>query len=945
MNKCTRFWIAALVVALLGACTSIESPFPPEPGTPGQETATAPFTPPPSPTPTPDGRMPKVVAELDLGLAEGDAYWPSAVAADGDRAYVLCQHIEDVADGPMGITVVDLLARRAIQTWPLEGQATGPLSVAGGRVYLYQEVGAGQRLVALDAYTGRILATAETEYLRSEDPLAVDVARQRLYVPLQRTLLVHHSETLREVARLAYPLETGERHIVLDPQGDRIYISLEAGLYAYRASDLTALWQAQTPAGRIVELVLDVGRGHILAQVALEREGQTASSLLIYSADGNLEGQLSPQGWPQGWKPVWADGEAGRIVLQAYDYSSVVAPVLTLWMADWQGQAVSTLSQAPLRWADAKVAAPLGREELFLLGWRTHRLSQLRAVDLEPIAQIALGVQLANVTVERGGRRLWVNSSAGDVYELNGTRAMQGELEVIRRLEGAGAGPLSLYRPGEWLLAAMADSDPWRVSAVDLERWQVSRVITGGTEIALDTRRARALVGSRSGTYPPQQGAVQVWDLARGERVGEVPLGGPPAYNPLRDEIVVGGYSAHVFDAESLAFKHSLTPDIDAQTCKGCTGQPAVTSVSVLPDLNLLALHMTITAAGKGPGVLPPPRFFALDTLEPVSNTVTYWQTCGGQTLFWPARDGRVFQNVLFSRYLYQANVAVRRAEDGALLAWRDGLSADLLSPDGRVLFDRRGAEWLAVDTLIWEPLGSVPWQCVHTYDAEANLFYALEGSTVRLLAPKWGEPLSAATPAPSQPRQAVRALCLSPAYAQDGMLFAVDDDGLYRSRDRGESWERLEDGLPAMDSRYGYHLTLAVSPAFAEDRTLFLGGWLGGYEGGSGGSQGLGVWRSIDGGDSWEPSWAGLVHLNVEKLVISPRFADDGGLLAYCRYVNLIEGDAGKSLFRSSDRGESWEMVAQLSQRDPITKELPAPEEVLTPARGDLEGMGSRIR
>ena len=928
--------IAVMALWLLTSCTLEITP-PPEP-------AATPTTPPSAaptlvlPTPTPAGSLPTVIARLDLGLEIGDAYWPYSAVVDGDMAYVLCQRIGDLDEGVPGLAVVDLAAEQVRHLWPLEVRPIGPLTVAAGRVVLLTESDEGTRWLALDPESGvgpnaRVVATAEIDgFIRYSDPLTVDPTAERLYVSLQEGVLLLDARTLEPLGTLPLPDQPGERRLIVDVPGDRLYLAVGAELRAYRESDLTLLWQEQAPVQRVLALALDAGREHLIVQGVAEGGSPGSASLFIYSNQGALQAQVTPEGRTDPWLLTWADISSGRIVLQAQDYGAVGIPMLELWAIDEQGKPLSD----PQRWPNAQVVAPApGAQHLYLLGREDHRLTRIRAEDLEIDARATLGVQLGHLVVGDGGRRIWVNSTAGDLFELDAEHAAQGQLRVVRQLANVGSGRLHLYPPGGLLLATLAEGDPQRVSVIDLEHWRLSHVITGGNEIALDTRRARALVGNRTPLYPPHQGTVEVWDLVRGERVGALPMGGPPAYNPLRDEIIIAGYGAQVFDAETLQAVRSLTPDIDAQTCPGCTGQPAAIGVSVAVEHNLLMLHMTITTAGKGPGTLPPPRFFALDTLEPVSHAVTYWQACGGGLMLWPPIDGRILHSEHFSRYVAYANTVVQSAADGEILDWRDGLAIDLLTPDGRVALTRRGDEWLALDTAHWQPLGAIEPQCVHAYASEADLFYALSGSELRVLSPRWGEPLAQPAPSARAPQGSVSALRLAPTDGQELDLFAVTDDGLYRAHDM-ETWQRLSDALPGLDATRGLHLSVAVSPDYAQDGTLFVGGWLGSF---GAGNQGLGVWRSNDGGETWQPMWRGLMHLNVETLAISPRFAEDGTLLAYCQYTDLLGGDSGRSLFRSDDGGASWRLIERVSQSDAATRSLSAADDILAPMRISADG------
>jgi photosystem II stability/assembly factor-like uncharacterized protein len=123
-----------------------------------------------------------------------------------------------------------------------------------------------------------------------------------------------------------------------------------------------------------------------------------------------------------------------------------------------------------------------------------------------------------------------------------------------------------------------------------------------------------------------------------------------------------------------------------------------------------------------------------------------------------------------------------------------------------------------------------------------------------------------------------VNAIAISPRFAEDGTIVVGTNAGPFLSRDRGATWK-------AARGETGALLTLAAGP----DGLLLAG------------AAQTGVFRSEDGGASWEPSSEGLAaHLFVQ-LAVSPRFAADRTLYS----VSLDDG-----LTRSRDAGESWERI-----------------------------------
>jgi len=115
-------------------------------------------------------------------------------------------------------------------------------------------------------------------------------------------------------------------------------------------------------------------------------------------------------------------------------------------------------------------------------------------------------------------------------------------------------------------------------------------------------------------------------------------------------------------------------------------------------------------------------------------------------------------------------------------------------------------------------------------------------------------------------------------AVDQDGYLYVgTDRDGIFVSKNRGDSWEQTNNGLIDMQvsclgtNKNGY---------------VFVGA-----EGGQG------ISRSIDSGQNWELANGGLCNTSVESIAIN---ADD--------QVFASVEDLG--VFRSVDNGESWETV-----------------------------------
>ena len=180
------------------------------------------------------------------------------------------------------------------------------------------------------------------------------------------------------------------------------------------------------------------------------------------------------------------------------------------------------------------------------------------------------------------------------------------------------------------------------------------------------------------------------------------------------------------------------------------------------------------------------------------------------------------------------------------------------------------------------------------------------------------------------------------------GVSYGREDGGgvVYRSADGGETWQPVGSGLseyslftlatvpgqslsfyagtdgglwefevaqggPAEPGtwesggpRGGRAQALAVSPAFASDGVAFTGAW---FYGRPSTETGLGVLKSTDGGQTWQPSSSGMENVYYSSAVhayaFSPDFAADRTVFAA----------TWGGLFRSTDGGENWRWLTRL--------------------------------
>ena len=141
---------------------------------------------------------------------------------------------------------------------------------------------------------------------------------------------------------------------------------------------------------------------------------------------------------------------------------------------------------------------------------------------------------------------------------------------------------------------------------------------------------------------------------------------------------------------------------------------------------------------------------------------------------------------------------------------------------------------------------------------------------------------------------------CLVMAPGRSGRLYQQNHCGMYRSDDGGRSWDSIEAGLP---STFGF-------PAVAHPRdpeTLFLLPLNGDTAGRYVPDGRAAVWRTRDGGAGWEALRRGLPQGNAFFGVLRQAMAADR-----LDPVGVYAGTNTGTLFASADEGENWTVAAQ---------------------------------
>lgn len=134
---------------------------------------------------------------------------------------------------------------------------------------------------------------------------------------------------------------------------------------------------------------------------------------------------------------------------------------------------------------------------------------------------------------------------------------------------------------------------------------------------------------------------------------------------------------------------------------------------------------------------------------------------------------------------------------------------------------------------------------------------------------------------------------------AAAGHLFGPNEErGVYRTRDGGETWERvlyIDENTGAID--------MAMDPG--DPNTLFAAmyqrrrtPW-----GFSASGPGSGLYRTLDGGDTWHELTDGLPEGDKGRIGVDV-YRRDGNIV----YVRVESSGEGRGVYRSTDRGETWE-------------------------------------
>lgn len=137
-------------------------------------------------------------------------------------------------------------------------------------------------------------------------------------------------------------------------------------------------------------------------------------------------------------------------------------------------------------------------------------------------------------------------------------------------------------------------------------------------------------------------------------------------------------------------------------------------------------------------------------------------------------------------------------------------------------------------------------------------------------------------------------------AGGENDLIYQQNHQGVFRSPDGGRSWDEITAGLP---SSFGF--PIAVHPRDAA--TIWVLPLNGDTAGRYPPDASAAVWKSTDGGESWTAKQAGLPAENCFFTVLRQAMTTDGQDPA-----GVYFGTNTGSVFASADEGESWAEIAQ---------------------------------
>lgn len=784
-------------------------------------TATASPTPGTEPTPTvqAESTLPAVLTELCLGVPAGNGYYPERTAVNPNTHLVYVHN--QTGEGDMGrVSVIDGQTNEIVATVDvgLGGSPVGRVAVDEVSNHIYV-VNGDETLSIINGATNEVLTIIE-----EVQDVAVDPTGGIVYVVDNGSLRVLDSSDYHELRGTELASSGTVGLLAVNPPADRLYLARwgPASLDIVSASTL-----------------------EVIATIPLESPLQ---DMAVNTFTGRLYLALSSQRSNQ---VLALDGDGGGLLA-------------SLAVGDEYQSSVLAIDEA----ADRLYVGKGTSEEpgVVIVDERT----------MKPVAEIPASPGVYGLAIDPALSQLY----AAQTYE-NRVLVFDVERETTVTKIATAIELMDLeVDPQAQRLYATDSTD--RLHIMDSTDYEELEVIPGRGSMALDRERGRLYVGDVEG-----QG-IQLLDTGSHQVVGLIPQVGRPAVNPATGRVYIVEHGVYIADPEAQAVLDEI---------KGLSAgpeqfySPFALDLTVDPQRELLYVIVNNNTPGSNNGnylyVYDEPTLTGIltDTERSVQSVdVDPLTGLAYVTRVWFDRS---FLSVLKAGQRYAARlegVAGPVRVDPA--ARRVYLTESGLERTRLLVIDAETASLVATVLLEGD------------YDLDAldpatgHLYLRGQGGRILVMAPSGGDLPPASPPQPvALPASLIQKIVASPSFEEDSTLFTVVETRLYKSTDGGKSWGLVGGGLPPDE----WVVSLALSPNYADDQTLFAGV--------SSGLTGGGVYKSTDGGHSWRLACLGLSDLLVQEVAVSPSYADDATVFAR---------SYRQGLFRSTDGGAHWEALGE---------------------------------
>jgi photosystem II stability/assembly factor-like uncharacterized protein/DNA-binding beta-propeller fold protein YncE len=411
----------------------------------------------------------------------------------------------------------------------------------------------------------------------------------------------------------------------------------------------------------------------------------------------------------------------------------------------------------------------------------------------------------------------------------------------------------------------------------------VGSVAVGGY-LSTDAVHGRLYAGQPPKSRKDQGPGVAIVDTKELRPVGHIPLSGRPLADPAAGQLYIISAGIYVADPQAMTVTGRISNTFPIPG--GFNPNPYAFDAALDPQNRLLYAIVNNGVPGSNNG-----NYLYTFDLESGRQILTDTERSVRSVAVDPAG-----KRAYVSRAFISSSALTIVSEGQQETARLEGASGDLaVDPRRGRLYLCAGQKLLILDANTLDALAALPLDGEYSLaalDAEADRLYFI-GSRGRVLVMAGHGGMAPPREAPrplASPQGRVDWIAPSPDYGRDKTIFAARQSALQRSTDDGRGWEELRGGLPPGE----WANSLAFSPAFSEDKTLFAALSIA--------DRGGGLYKSEDGGLSWRLASIGLTDLAAQEVVFSPDYGRDRTLFAR----TLRRG-----LFRSRDGGEHWESLA----------------------------------